>query len=324
MFIKNKLLPIFALTTLSISSICSAQAEMCLPDSLVSDSLVERIELTGDQQQAIYNKIQDCKVSSDCEYLDFENANIYRTYKAYGPTYFANTDVIFDTYKPSSFSSKLTITNNYKFHSFTEEYNKIYLEHYGINTNVFLGNRLDNRLDIPRVKLLKSYNDSFGGPNDSNGNMDIKFTSVASGLKFTVWGDHFRFTLKDADGNILIENAGRGVSKNNEFHGLMGPTGKDLDPKKYVFDYSELNVNSISFSGENYAIENLAYSFNNDLDNDGIYSQDDNCPNIANAGQWDRDNDGLGNKCDDDIDGDGVSNDDEILAGTKVWDSSSY
>lgn len=39
---------------------------------------------------------------------------------------------------------------------------------------------------------------------------------------------------------------------------------------------------------------------------------DDNCPETANADQYDQDNDGQGNECDDDIDGDGVANDDDI------------
>ncbi|MDG1458293.1 MAG: thrombospondin type 3 repeat-containing protein, partial [Pseudoprimorskyibacter sp.] len=42
-----------------------------------------------------------------------------------------------------------------------------------------------------------------------------------------------------------------------------------------------------------------------DSDGDGINDGVDNCPEIANSGQWDRDNDDLGNECDSDIDGDG-------------------
>ncbi len=60
-----------------------------------------------------------------------------------------------------------------------------------------------------------------------------------------------------------------------------------------------------------------------DRDGDGIDNEDDNCPVDKNAGQWDKDNDGLGNECDDDIDGDGFSNAAEIAAGTKPWDPTS-
>lgn len=46
-----------------------------------------------------------------------------------------------------------------------------------------------------------------------------------------------------------------------------------------------------------------------DADKDGICDKVDNCPNIANPTQTDLDNDGLGNVCDSDPDGDNVVND---------------
>ena len=39
--------------------------------------------------------------------------------------------------------------------------------------------------------------------------------------------------------------------------------------------------------------------------------QVDNCPGMENADQLDTDNDGLGDDCDDDADGDGVPNNDD-------------
>jgi hypothetical protein len=42
-----------------------------------------------------------------------------------------------------------------------------------------------------------------------------------------------------------------------------------------------------------------------DTDGDGILNDDDNCPNTYNVNQWDYDNDGYGNVCDDDDDNDG-------------------
>ena len=46
-----------------------------------------------------------------------------------------------------------------------------------------------------------------------------------------------------------------------------------------------------------------------DSDKDGLTDDKDNCPTISNDHQQDKDKDGLGNECDDDMDGDGFPND---------------
>jgi len=55
--------------------------------------------------------------------------------------------------------------------------------------------------------------------------------------------------------------------------------------------------------------------FNKDADQDTVLDCVDNCPNVDNADQSDIDHDGIGDLCDDDVDGDGVSNVDEGYAG---------
>ncbi|WP_435369299.1 thrombospondin type 3 repeat-containing protein [Thalassolituus maritimus] len=52
-----------------------------------------------------------------------------------------------------------------------------------------------------------------------------------------------------------------------------------------------------------------------DADDDGVSNWIDNCPDIANYDQADSDIDYLGDACDDDIDGDGLKNDDEETLG---------
>lgn len=56
-----------------------------------------------------------------------------------------------------------------------------------------------------------------------------------------------------------------------------------------------------------------------DTDNDGVVQFLDNCLNVANTNQADFDADGLGNACDPDGDNDGLSNQNEVIAGTDLF-----
>ena len=59
-----------------------------------------------------------------------------------------------------------------------------------------------------------------------------------------------------------------------------------------------------------------------DTDNDGVPNSTDNCPVIANPGQEDADNDGMGNACDSDDDNDGMPDSYENLHGLNPLDPS--
>ncbi len=60
-----------------------------------------------------------------------------------------------------------------------------------------------------------------------------------------------------------------------------------------------------------------------DSDSDGILDSSDNCPVVSNANQLDTDNDGAGDACDSDDDGDGIEDAIETSFGTDTLDSSS-
>ncbi|MEE9343542.1 MAG: choice-of-anchor B family protein [Gammaproteobacteria bacterium] len=55
-----------------------------------------------------------------------------------------------------------------------------------------------------------------------------------------------------------------------------------------------------------------------DQDSDGVADSHDNCPTLSNPSQLDTDNDGEGDVCDSDIDGDGLSNVLEVQIGTST------
>ena len=55
---------------------------------------------------------------------------------------------------------------------------------------------------------------------------------------------------------------------------------------------------------------------NQDTDEDGIFDVLDNCPTVSNPQQLDLDEDGVGDACDDDRDGDDVANDDDVCPDT--------
>ena len=61
----------------------------------------------------------------------------------------------------------------------------------------------------------------------------------------------------------------------------------------------------ITFNGEAFVNES-------DIDNDGVPNEEDNCPAVANPNQQDPDGDNLGNVCDDDDDGDGLTDYEEV------------
>ncbi|MBU4485160.1 thrombospondin type 3 repeat-containing protein, partial [bacterium] len=88
-----------------------------------------------------------------------------------------------------------------------------------------------------------------------------------------------------------------------EEHSVYGtnPTAKDSDGDG-IDDLKEIELGLNPIMPDNPAVTIIInYLLDDDSDGDGIDDASDNCPNNPNSDQYDFDNDGLGNECDDDL-----------------------
>ncbi|HRZ10861.1 MAG TPA: thrombospondin type 3 repeat-containing protein [Kiritimatiellia bacterium] len=96
-----------------------------------------------------------------------------------------------------------------------------------------------------------------------------------------------------------------------------GPVTETFDLTGYAAGYTGLVVrfryanarNEMFWQVDDVVLHCETCDTNFDSDSDGYVDVNDNCPFAANANQADLDNDGYGDACDDDIDGDGIPND---------------
>ena len=72
------------------------------------------------------------------------------------------------------------------------------------------------------------------------------------------------------------------------------------------------DLHELAYGSNPYSSESTPLNVSDD-DLDGLYNWQDNCSNITNTDQTDTDSDGVGDACDDDIDGDGVVNQDDAF-----------
>lgn len=129
----------------------------------------------------------------------------------------------------------------------------------------------------------------------------------------TVGWKHFRTYLKYCMHNLQACNM--------KSYGWIGewywPIAElNILDKEKIFSAEDLFTNTIhqAIDGAtaihmlSQAFPKIECTFNNDYDCDSIPNDTDNCPHDYNPSQKDMDNDGIGDICDDDIDGDGIPN----------------
>ena len=90
----------------------------------------------------------------------------------------------------------------------------------------------------------------------------------------------------------------------------------------YFFDNRKYILGDVSFRNQGFGLKsyykNVILKDITDSDNDGLVDFEDNCPLNSNVDQKDFDNDGIGDLCDGDIDGDGIANEVDLCKNTPL------
>ncbi|WP_179344418.1 thrombospondin type 3 repeat-containing protein [Winogradskyella ursingii] len=177
-------------------------------------------------------------------------------------------------------------------------------------------------------------------PTGIGSTINVPTTSLITDVNVTVnithtWVNDLELTLVAPNGTIVILSNRNGAANTQNytntvfdqeatepissgsapFTGTFVPDG-DLSVYYGAFSGGDWTLNVSDNAGfdtgtiDSWTLE-ICGSPEEDIDNDGLPNDADNCPEIANADQADLDGDGIGDVCDPDIDGDGILNGDD-------------
>ena len=151
--------------------------------------------------------------------------------------------------------------------------------------NIFVADTRNHR--VQKFDSSGNFTMIFGSEGTSDGKFKFP-TGVAvdsSGNIHVVDSFSNRIQILDSAGNFVTKFGIQG-SGGGQFKGATD-IALDISNDIYVVDTN------------NHRIQKLGEIVDPDIDGDGVLNENDNCPNVSNAGQEDADGDGIGDACDD-------------------------
>jgi len=188
----------------------------------------------------------------------------------------------------------------------------------GSNFDNYVDSRIDASIDFEFWELSSDMPFGMSGDNFSvrwTGEIEIPYT------------DDYRFRIRSdegmrlwIDGTLVIDRWRQGFYDRSSAP-IALQSGQRVTIQIEYFELGgtetiKLTWRSAKYQNEAVIPQAYLYHGERDADADTILDLDDNCPFDVNTDQLDLDGDDLGDACDPDIDGDGLTNTDEVSHGT--------